>query len=326
MEKFDYQELLAQRKAKAESQAREYFYNQKKRKPFYCAEGSAWSDLDSHNEAFFHFTDDEVARIKQLVIDTVNVDQPDATPVNSVDEALKCLTYNELFEMNDELRHLLGDRCEKADLDPNSIDFDKQYYFYRFRCLAYDYDNNKVCEPIPVDVLLSDEDYLALLSLQVGERDNFCFNRLLQINPDLAIRVNNAVQGCVYGWQFRTHVPFAILFDEVRQDAEIIDGPLGASDELYNENTDDHMYHVIAAAQSRILTITEEDWNADANFAEQRILDDINADEVMNALDAKDYRDMIKKLKQHYSCRSGFDDLKMWLSDKNISFSEKTSE
>jgi hypothetical protein len=86
------------------------------------------------------------------------------------------------------------------------------------------------------------------------------------------------------------------------------------------------MYHVIAAAPSRILTITEEDWNADANFAEQRILDDINADEVMNALDAKDYRDMIKKLKQHYSCRSGFDDLKMWLSDKNISFSEKTSE
>ena len=132
MEKFDYQTFLAQRKTKAESQAREYFYNKKQRKPYYWAEGDRCDDLCIHNEAFFHFTDEEVARIKQLVIDTVNADQPDATPVSSVAEALDCRTYSELFDMNDELRHLLGDRCEKANLNPTNIDFDTCYYFYKF--------------------------------------------------------------------------------------------------------------------------------------------------------------------------------------------------
>ena len=37
----DYKEFIAQRKATAENQAREYFYRQKERKPYYWGEGSA---------------------------------------------------------------------------------------------------------------------------------------------------------------------------------------------------------------------------------------------------------------------------------------------
>ena len=37
----DYKEFIAQRKATAENQAREYFYNKKERKPYYWGEGSA---------------------------------------------------------------------------------------------------------------------------------------------------------------------------------------------------------------------------------------------------------------------------------------------
>ena len=118
MEIYDYKKFVAQRKENAENQAREYFYNQKERKPYYWAEGNTLDDVDNHNEVFFHLTDDEVARIKQLIIDTVNADQPEAEHVSTVKEAIDCLTYNEIFEQNEELRTLLGKRCEKANLDP----------------------------------------------------------------------------------------------------------------------------------------------------------------------------------------------------------------
>ena len=56
MELINYKEFIAQRKAKAESQARDYFYNKKERKPYYWAEGNTLDDVCNHNEAFFHFT------------------------------------------------------------------------------------------------------------------------------------------------------------------------------------------------------------------------------------------------------------------------------
>lgn len=54
------------------------------------------------------------------------------------------------------------------------------------------------------------------------ERDNFCFNQLLMTNPELAARLHSRVEGAIYGCHFPVHVPFAILFDELRADAEII--------------------------------------------------------------------------------------------------------
>ena len=54
MEPFDYKEFIAQRKAKAENQAREYFYHQKERKPYYWTEGNTIYNVENHNEVFFH--------------------------------------------------------------------------------------------------------------------------------------------------------------------------------------------------------------------------------------------------------------------------------
>ena len=316
MEIFDCKKFLAQRKKNAENQAREYFYNQKERKPYYWGEGSTLDDVANHNEVFFHLTDDEVTRIKQLIIDTVNADQPEAEHVSTVKEAIDCLTYNEIFEQNEELRTLLGKRCEKANLDPDNIDFDKRYYFYKFSVVAYNYDENKVCAPIAVEVLLSDEDYLTLLSHQLYERDNFCFNQLLNTNPELDI----------YGWRFPVHVPFAILFDELRADAEIIDGPIGATEEIYCESSEEEMHHVVASAYSRILSITEETIKGEAVFADHHHIGQINADAVMTALGANDYRDMMKMLKEKFPSRSAFADIKAWLTASGISFDETESE
>ena len=215
MKDFNFAEKLAQRKEKAEAQAKKYFYDVKQRKAYYWAEGSTCDDLDNHNEVFLHFTDEEIARIKELIITDVNDSHIVPQPVSTVKEALEVLTYGDLFDQNEELRKLLLDRCEKANLYPYNIDFDARHYFYKFGCIAYDYEKNKICDPITVEIILSDEEYLSLLSLQLMEREDFNFNQLLKKNQEFAIKLNKAVEGCIYGWRFPVHVPFVILFDEL---------------------------------------------------------------------------------------------------------------
>lgn len=326
MKDFNFAEKLAQRKEKAEAQAKKYFYDVKQRKAYYWAEGSTCDDLDNHNEVFLHFTDEEIARIKELIINDVNDSHTVPQPVSTVKEALEVLTYGDLFDQNEELRKLLLDRCEKANLYPYNIDFDTRHYFYKFGCLAYDYEKNKTCDPITVEIILSDEEYLSLLSLQLMERENFNFNQLLKKNQEFAVKLNKAVEGCIYGWRFPVHVPFAILFDEVRADAEYIDGSMPADVEIFSEKTDDHFFHIIASAASHILTITEEEMKQDANFASQRILCDIDADKTMELIGGRDYADMLRRLKGNFHEREAFDSIKSWLRIFEISFSEKTSE
>ena len=216
MKVLDFHEMLAKYKA------REYFYNKKQRQAYYWGSGSMSGDFDSYNEAFMPFTDDEVSRIKSLIIDEVNSCEITPEPVSTVQEALDVLNYGDLFDHNEELRKLLLDRCEQSDLYPDEIDFDTKHYYYRFSCFAYDYAGNRVTDVIPVRLLLSDEDYLTLLSLQLRFRNEFTFNQLLKKNPELALKLNDAVEGCIYGWVFPEHVSFGILFDEVREDAAAI--------------------------------------------------------------------------------------------------------
>jgi hypothetical protein len=88
MKDFNFAEKLAQRKEKAEAQAKKYFYDVKQRKAYYWAEGSTCDDLDNHNEVFLHFTDEEIARIKELIINDVNDSHTVPQPVSTVKEAL----------------------------------------------------------------------------------------------------------------------------------------------------------------------------------------------------------------------------------------------
>ena len=326
MEIFDYKGIVAEHLKKAENQARKYFYGQKERKPYYWAEGDTLCDVECYNGAFLHLTDDEITRIKQLIIDTVNADQPEAEPVTTVKEALSCLHYSEIFEKCEELRTLLGGRCEKANLNPENIDFDTRYYFYDFSIVTYNYDEDKTCGPIAVDVMLSDKDYLTLLSLQIYDRQNFCFNKLLKINPELATKLSKKVEDNMYDCSLSVHSPFIILFDEVRADAEIIDGPIGASDEIFNENIEEVSHFVAATAYSHLMSISEYFINEATDFIKDHNIYQINADAVMTALGAKDYRDMMKKLKEKFNTPSAFADIKAWLTASGISFEDDTDE
>ena len=226
MEELEYSLKLAQRKEKAEAQAKKYFYEVKQRKAYYRAEGVSYDESECDKEVFLHFTDEEIARIKELIINDVNEAQITPHPVSTVEEALEALYYGDLFNINEELRKLVLERCEELNFYPIKIDYDQRYYFYKFSCLAYDYEGKKVFGPITVDIILSDEEYLTLLTLQLLNREDFNFNHLFNKNMNLAAKLNEEVQCRVPGWCCPSSASFVILFDEVRADAEIIDGPL----------------------------------------------------------------------------------------------------
>jgi hypothetical protein len=326
MEFFDYKGYVAERMKKAENQAYKYLYGKKERKPYYWAEGNTLYDVECRNGAFFHLTDDEITRIKQLIIDTVNADQPEAEPVTTVKEALSCLHYSEIFEQCEELRTLLGERCEKANLDPEKIDFDTRYYFYDFSIVTYNYDEDKTCGPIAVDVMLSDKDYLTLLSLQIYDRKNFCFNKLLKTNPELATKLCKKVEDGMFSCSHFVHFPYTILFDEVRADAEIIDGPIDESDEIFVEDIGEETHQVTAYASNHLMSISEYFINDADDFFKDHNIYQIDADAVMTALGAKNYRDIMIKLKEKFNTPSAFSDIKAWLTASGISFEDDTDE
>jgi len=94
--------------------------------------------------------------------------------------------------------------------------------FYRFGCIGYDHNGNAVLASVDVRVLLTDEEYLTLLTYQLQYQDDFTFNQLLKFDSGLAIKINDTVESQVYSWFYPDHIPFVIFFDEVREDAEKI--------------------------------------------------------------------------------------------------------
>ena len=311
MQEFDYEKFVAN--VKADEKAREekavnYFYHVKEREAYYVAEGDTYDEGD-HNEVFLHYTDEEVARIKELIVEAVNQDE-DCEPVSTVEEALDELSYDELFERSEELNEMLGERLYEANVCANTIDFDNKIYFYKFGIVGYDYYNNKVDGPKTEELILSDEQYLKLLKYQVNNRLYFNFNYLLKQDPELANYLNRQVS---------YFCPYMILFDEVRADAEIIDGPTDASDELYDDIDDDRMYHVIASAEHRKLSITEEEM-IDGDFTKNHYLDNIDAIKVLKALECTTYEEMLAKMKERFHSASCFADIKEWLDNQHIQY------
>ena len=100
MQNCEFEKIVAN--VKADDKAREekavnYFYHVKERKAFYVAEGDTY-DFGDHNEAFLHYTDEEVARIKTLIVEAVNQDE-DGEPVSTVEEALDELSFTNFLSV-----------------------------------------------------------------------------------------------------------------------------------------------------------------------------------------------------------------------------------
>lgn len=311
MQNCEFEKIVA--KVKAAEKAREekaenYFYHEKERKAFYVAEGDTYDEGD-HNEVFLHYTDEEVARIRTLIVEAANQDE-DCEPVSTIEEALDELSYDELFERSDELREMLGKRLNEANVCANTIDFDNKIYFYKFGIVGYDYHKNKVVGPETEELILSDEQYLKLLKYQVNNRNGFNFNYLLMQDPELAKYLNR---------QVHYFCPYMILFDEVRADAEIIDGPTDAYDVLYDGSDDIRLYRIHASAEHGKMDITEEEM-IDGKFTKNHDLDNIDAIKVLKALECTTYEEMFEKIKERFHSESCFADIKEWLDNQHIQY------
>jgi hypothetical protein len=194
-----------------DSKAEKYFYNQKVRKAYYYADGYDMDDSEMPHSAFLNFSDEEVERIKTLIVEAANEDR-DCEPVTTWQEAEKRLSYQELCGRTNALGRLLGDRLEEVSLDARTIGWDERMYFYRFSVIEYDSATGRVKKPKPKDMLLTDEQYLTLLKMQVRDPKNFNFNKLVKEDVELAKVLLEQVP----------LAPCLILFDEVREDAELV--------------------------------------------------------------------------------------------------------
>ena len=213
----------------AEEKAREYFYNQKEHTAHYKVTGYMFGECAWDNSILVDFTDEEVARMKRLIIETVNDSHVTAQPITTIKEAMDALTLVEIIQMNKELKTIIDNRLEFALAYINEIDFDTKYYYYDFSVLVCDYYGKQEVSRYDYRECLTDEEYLTLLTLQLQYRRSFTFNMLIEEEPQLAAKLS---RGWRHGFQSFTlpeDMTFVILFDEVRKDAEIIDGPLPAN-------------------------------------------------------------------------------------------------
>ena len=313
MKEFDYKKFMEMKNAemkRREEKVERYFYKKKERQAYYHAVGESWDEEQGHMEVFIHFSDEDVERIKELMVEAANLDEG-CEPVSLWQEAEKELSYSELCERNEELQRLLGDRLEGTNICADSINFDERIYFYTFSIVGYDYKEKKVTGPVEREIMLSDEQYLTLLKMQVNDRKGFTFNTLMKRNPELAAELNR---------QITCYEPYTILFDEVRRDAEIVDGPMDANGVLYeSEDDEDRLYHVIADAQHGKLEIIEEELK-DGDFANEHRLYVTDAVRVMKAMGSITYDEMLVKMKDRFGSESCFADIRQWLESKGIKY------
>lgn len=218
------------RKAEAEAKARDYFNNRKVRVARYCCDGYLDDYPDYSYSTNIDISDDDLAKIKQIVIADVRANEGSKESDFTFEEALKLVSFDEIYLRNEELRSFLDYDRHVDFRDPNGISvttsyqipaaigFDNPLYYYWFSYIAYNEDNTFVATPQRFDVMLTDEEYITLLTQQLlSYPDDYTFNKLLKSHPELAAKISR------FAW---CNIPYIILFDEVKDDANAIIGPL----------------------------------------------------------------------------------------------------
>lgn len=212
---------MREKKQKLVAKARQYLAETPQKK-YYVASGHPYEleDAEDNYSCLIPYTDEEVERIKQLVVEAWNQTEDDPEKfIHSFDDF-----HENLYEVEkqfEELDQLLWHRAEEQDFCLYDIDLSHPVHAYRFRAWEYDSDKGEMC-PYKNSrlVVLTDEEYLYLLVEQLFDR-HFSFNRLLLYNAPLAQKINDALDG---DYMLSALNPYLILMDEVLEDTEKIIG------------------------------------------------------------------------------------------------------
>ena len=220
MEQFNYTELIAQRKATAEKQAREYFTNRKERNCFFIFSGP--SDLegdDMYKSYYFAYTQEKVNHFIQLIIELYNAgSQSEDDRATTLDDVIEGINLWEFEGFNAELDELFK-LCRSYDMLLNDIDPTPRY-LYSMSLFYWDSSDEKLSERIHFRVVLSHEEYLYLLTEQLARTNGFSYNDLVIERPELAQKIQKEVKALSFqGLVPSDHYPFLVIFDEVLADA-----------------------------------------------------------------------------------------------------------
>lgn len=216
------EQIAEERKAEAEAKARKYLYSQKKRKPYFTFTGIG--DDNETDEMIFSTNSLHVdlPHIIQLFIDTYNNQNSSDSFVTTIDELSKKCHLYELQGLNPELDKFF-DFFNDIGMLLYEIDLTERYR-YSMSFYYWDSIKQRMSKRESFSTELSDEEYIYLLTEQLLYQSNDSFNRLVFNRPDIARKISDDAHVEYYDHIHIGKNPYLIIFDEVLEDVETIDG------------------------------------------------------------------------------------------------------
>lgn len=321
-DKYGTAKWIRERKKECEEQARQYLAEHPKT-TYYIASGyptmMAMEDEtpESMYSSLIAYSEDEIKRIKELIVEVWNADDPDSQ-IQSVDDIDKGQDLSVFEGLNDELDELLFGRAEENDFALTDLDFDHPVHAYLFHTWKYEKRTDEMASYKSGHlVTLTDEEYLYLLTEQLFNR-YFSFNRLLLYNAPLAQKICNATDG---DYMVESFSPYLIIMTEVVKDMEAILGHDPVDDELCSFNKDGHNYHAHMIIERDKMEIYWQDLPEDDfamnNLTEGRVKD-IDAKAVLKLFEAKDYKDLLDRIKERFHEKTAYNDLLTYLRENGM--------
>ena len=302
------------------------YFNQKVREKFYRIEGVPQGGFNFH-EAVFNYSDEEVERVKQLLSDALVQHLNLPARFYSLAEIKEKVKLYELKGLNEELDEQLFTPCEENYfMDVIDVDFEHPVYYYSMSTVLYNVSEQKTIGPVPFQIILTDEEYLYLLTEQLMYRDCFTFNRLQVKNPDLAAKITESTEKSYLGFLSMHHLPYLVLMDEVREDIEKWEGPAPFHVRLYGKDEIDRATYITAFVESRQVRIVLERMEYRVNISVFERLEDISADELMARLGAGNYDEMMKMFKRRFRGKKTLRSIREFLKMEKIAFKEDSFE
>ena len=223
-EKCEFELTDEKRRAEAEAKAREYLYTQKPRKPHFTFTGVI--DEGDRGEIIYSTNSLHVdlPHIIQLFIDTYNKKYPSDSPVTTIEELNKKCHLHKLYKLNPELDKFLDYFYDELLMLLYEIDPTERYQ-YNMSFYCWDPVKKRMSKREYFSTVLSDEEYIYLLTDQLLCPTYDSFNRLVFDRPDIARKISDAAHVEYYNHIHIGNNPFLIIFDEVLEDAKAIDEP-----------------------------------------------------------------------------------------------------
>ena len=213
--------------AEYEAKAKEYLA-EKERVKYYSFTGFS-ENLDSYDSYLFPLTDQEVARIRQLVVEVNRgIELEAGTKEDEIPTTFEeVCDYGEVLwaqeGKNAELDALVFERLTDLEfpIALESIDLEHPICVYEMSYVGYDWKWEKPKGPIKRPVQLTDEEYVYLVVYRLLY-DGFTFNRLLFCRPELAQKICAQLDTRDDTILYEKGFPYLVVFDEINADAEKI--------------------------------------------------------------------------------------------------------